>query len=133
MNITTSDQQSGERKRHHFVAVTYLKSWASEAGKLYAYRSDGPPDPLHVRPKKIEKINRHTSRFAYRLAFSKDRMHNVLIKRHAATSPVFTARIVRTPKKIEYHIAHKFLERPSLPKFRPENCEDDLYDEDFDL
>uniref|UniRef100_UPI003A941A13 DUF4238 domain-containing protein n=1 Tax=Parasphingorhabdus sp. TaxID=2709688 RepID=UPI003A941A13 len=83
--------------------------------------------------KKIQKINRHTSRFAYRLAFAKDRAHDQLVQRHAATSPVFTARVVRTPKKIDYHIAHKFAARPNLPAFKPENCEDDLYEEDFEL
>lgn len=83
--------------------------------------------------KKIQKINRHTSRFAYRLAFARDRAHDQLVQRHAATSPVFTARVVRTPKKIDYHIAHKFAARPNLPAFKPENCEDDLYEEDFEL
>jgi hypothetical protein len=38
---------------------------------------------------------------------------------------------VRKPAKIEYHIGHKFAARPVLPKFRPEACEDDLYDEDL--
>lgn len=81
--------------------------------------------------KKIHAINRITSRFAYRLAFAGDRSNDDLIQRHAATSPVLDADVVRKPGKIEYYIGHKFAARPALPKFRPEACEDDLCQEDF--
>ncbi|MBP2511742.1 DUF4238 domain-containing protein [Sphingomonas sp. PvP018] len=84
-------------------------------------------------PKKVLAINRITSRFAYRLAFARDRSNDDLIQRHADTSPVLDARVVRRPGKIDYHIGHKFAGRPVLPKFRPEACEDGLYDEDFGL
>lgn len=84
-------------------------------------------------PKKIRAINRITSRFAYRLAFAGDRSHDDLVQRHAATSPVLDARVVRKPGEVEYHIGHKFTERPVFPKFKPEACEGDLYDEDFGL
>ncbi|KEO90548.1 hypothetical protein EH31_10700 [Erythrobacter longus] len=80
---------------------------------------------------KVHAINRITSRFAYRLAFAGDRSNDDLIQRHAATSPVLDADVVRKPGKIEYHIGHRFAARPVLPKFRPEACEDDLYEEDF--
>lgn len=81
--------------------------------------------------KKVYAINRITSRFAYRLAFASDRSNDNLIQRHAATSPVLDADVVRKPGKIEYHIGHKFADRPVLPKFRPEAYEDGLYEEDF--
>ena len=81
--------------------------------------------------KRVHAINRITSRFAYRLAFAANRSHEDLIQRHSATSPVLDAKVVRKPAEIEYHIGHKFAGRPSLPMFRPEECEDDLYNEDF--
>jgi hypothetical protein len=82
---------------------------------------------------KVRAINRVTARFAYRLAFARDRSHDDLIARHAATSPVLDAAVVRKPKEIQYHIGHRFGPRPDLLKFRPERCEGDLYDEDFTL
>jgi hypothetical protein len=84
-------------------------------------------------PGKVRTINRITSRFAYRLAFAADRSQDELIQRHAATSPILEARVVRKPAEIQFHIGHKFAPRPILPKFRPERCEDDLYEEDFAL
>jgi len=80
----------------------------------------------------VRKLNRITARFAYRLAFAADRVHDSLVLQHAATSPVLKARVVRKPREIQYHIGHQFAPRPLLPKFRPENCEGDLYEEDFD-
>ncbi|WP_417592732.1 DUF4238 domain-containing protein [Parasphingorhabdus sp.] len=53
MTTKDSHKQPGERKRHHFVSVTYLNSWAGESGKLHAYRSDNQADPLYIRPKEI--------------------------------------------------------------------------------
>lgn len=83
-------------------------------------------------PAITRKLNRITARFAYRLAFAADRAHDALVLQHAETSPVLKARVVRKSREIQYHIGHEFGPRPLLPKFRPENCEDDLHDEDFD-
>lgn len=84
-------------------------------------------------PARVRAINRTTARYAYRLAFARDRSTDALIDRHRATSPVLNAQVVRKPGEVQYHIGHKFGPRPALPKFRPERCEDDLYEEDFDL
>lgn len=80
---------------------------------------------------KVHSINRITARFAYSLAFARDRSHDDLIVRHSATSPVLEAKLVRKPKEIQYHIGHRFAARPELLKFRREQCEGDLYEEDF--
>lgn len=80
---------------------------------------------------KVRAINRITARFAYRLAFARDRSHNDLIARHSATSPVLDPKVVRKPKEIQYHVGHRFGPRPTLLKFRPELCEGDVYDDDF--
>ena len=82
---------------------------------------------------KIRSINRITARFAYRFAFASDRSNDDLIALHSATSPVLDATVVRKPNEIQYHVGHRFGPRPDLLKFRPENCEGDLYDEDFKL
>ena len=79
----------------------------------------------------VRKLNRITARFAYRLAFAADRVHDSLVLQHAATSPVLKARVVRKPREMQYHIGHQFASRPLLPKFRSENCVGDLYEEDF--
>lgn len=42
-----------QKKRHHYVPVTYLKSFADMKGRIYAYRKDGPFKPLYVRPQEI--------------------------------------------------------------------------------
>ncbi len=80
---------------------------------------------------KVHAINRTTARFAYGLSFARDRSHDDLIVRHSATSPILDAKVVRKPRGIEYHIGHRFGERPELLKFRPELCDGDLYAEDF--
>lgn len=80
----------------------------------------------------VRAINRISARFAYRLAFARDRTHDALIRQHAATSPVLDARVVNRPGELQFHIGHRFGPRPSLPKFRPEKCEDGLYREDFE-
>ena len=82
---------------------------------------------------KVRSINRITARFAYGLAFARDRSHDDLIARHSATSPVLDAKVVRKPKEIQYHIGYRFGARPALLKVRPEQCEGDLYEEDFNL
>lgn len=84
-------------------------------------------------PSRVKAINRITARFAYRFGFARDNSAADLIKQHSGTSPVAHVRVVRRPKEIQYHLAHRFAERPKLNKFRPELCEGHLYDEDFDL
>ena len=79
----------------------------------------------------VYAINRTTARFGYRLILARDTSQAELISQHARTSPVLHARVVRTPRKIDYHIGHKFGSRPDLVTFRPELCEGDLYEEDF--
>lgn len=80
----------------------------------------------------VRKLNRITARFAYRLTFAADCVHDSLVLQHAATSPVLKARVVRKLREVQIHIGHQFAARPLLPKFRPENCEGDLHEEDFD-
>ena len=84
-------------------------------------------------PGRVRAINRITARFAYRFAFAVDDSAADLIGQHSGTSPVAHIRVVRRPKEIQYHLAHRFAERPKLNKFRPEICEGHLYDEDFGL
>lgn len=82
-------------------------------------------------PGRVRAINRTTARFAYRFAFARDDSASDLIRLHSCTSPVAQVRVVRRQKEIQYHLAHRFTERPKLNKFRPEMCEGHLYDEDF--
>lgn len=81
----------------------------------------------------IAAINETTARFAYRLAFAPDRSQDALIVPHLAVSPVLRSDVVRLPDEVQFHIGHQFGPRPKLIKFRPELCEDDLTEADFDL
>jgi len=48
------DQGSAnEKKRHHFIPITYLKKFTDDAGKVFAYRKDDPQTVLHLRPDAI--------------------------------------------------------------------------------
>jgi hypothetical protein len=48
------DQGSAnEKKRHHFIPITYLKKFSDNAGKIFAYRKDNPQTALHLRPDAI--------------------------------------------------------------------------------
>jgi hypothetical protein len=44
---------SKEKKRHHFIPITYLKKFSDNAGKIFAYRKDNPQTALHLRPDTI--------------------------------------------------------------------------------
>jgi hypothetical protein len=39
-----------EKKRHHFIPITYLKRFNGNNGKIFAYRKDNPQTALPVRP-----------------------------------------------------------------------------------
>lgn len=81
----------------------------------------------------IATINETTARFAYRLVFAADRSQDDLITPHLATSPILRSEVVRLPSEVQFHIGHQFGPRPKLIKFRPELCEGDLTEADFDL
>lgn len=48
------DQNSqNEKKRHHYIPITYLDKFADDTGKVMAYRKDDVLKPLHLRPSAI--------------------------------------------------------------------------------
>ena len=42
-----------QKKRHHYVPVAYLARFSDASARLFAYRKDGPWEPLHVRSSEI--------------------------------------------------------------------------------
>src|SRR5438270_635779 len=44
---------SKEKKRHHFIPITYLKEFSDNIGKIFAYRKDNPQTALYLRPDAI--------------------------------------------------------------------------------
>jgi hypothetical protein len=42
-----------EKKRHHYIPITYLNKFADNAGKVFAYRKDEVEPALHVQPSAI--------------------------------------------------------------------------------
>jgi Protein of unknown function (DUF4238) len=44
---------ANEKKRHHFIPITYLNKFADTEGKVFAYRKDDPQTALHLRPDAI--------------------------------------------------------------------------------
>jgi Protein of unknown function (DUF4238) len=49
----TSAKSSNQKKRHHYVPITYLEKFADDAGKILAYRKDEVRKALHVRPSEL--------------------------------------------------------------------------------
>ena len=48
------DQRSAnEKKRHHFIPITYLNKFTDKAGKVFAYRKDNVEPALHLQPSAI--------------------------------------------------------------------------------
>jgi hypothetical protein len=49
------DQRSSanDKKRHHYIPVTYLNKFADVSGNVYAYRKDNPRPPLYILPNAI--------------------------------------------------------------------------------
>jgi hypothetical protein len=44
---------SNEKKRHHYIPITYLNNFTDNAGKVFAYRKDDPQTALYLRPDAI--------------------------------------------------------------------------------
>src|ERR1700738_276693 len=44
---------ANEKKRHHFIPITYLNKFSDNTGKIFAYRKDNPETALHLRPDAI--------------------------------------------------------------------------------
>jgi hypothetical protein len=44
---------ANEKKRHHFIPITYLNKFADAEGKVFAYRKDEPESALHLAPDAI--------------------------------------------------------------------------------
>jgi Protein of unknown function (DUF4238) len=44
---------SKEKKRHHYIPITYLKNFTDNAGRVFAYRKDEVEPPLYLAPSEI--------------------------------------------------------------------------------
>jgi hypothetical protein len=52
--LVRMDQGSAnEKKRHHYIPITYLNNFTDNAGKVLAYRKDEPQTALYLRPDAI--------------------------------------------------------------------------------
>jgi Protein of unknown function (DUF4238) len=47
------ERPSTEKKRHHYVPVTYLNKFTHASGNVFAYRKDRPQPPLYTSPNAI--------------------------------------------------------------------------------
>jgi hypothetical protein len=44
---------ANDKKRHHYIPVTYLNKFTDASGNVYAYRKDNPRPPLYIPPNAI--------------------------------------------------------------------------------
>src|SRR6266436_824482 len=44
---------ANEKKRHHYIPITYLNKFTDNAGKVFAYRKDDAETPRHLKPSNI--------------------------------------------------------------------------------
>lgn len=44
---------SEQKRRHHYVPSTYLRGFLQPDGRLFAYKTDTPSQPLHVQPENV--------------------------------------------------------------------------------
>jgi len=42
-----------QKKRHHYIPITYLNHFADATGRIYAYRKDDVSKPLYLKPDQI--------------------------------------------------------------------------------
>ena len=45
---------ANEKKRHHYIPITYLNKFTDNERKIFAYRKGDPETAHHVRPDAIE-------------------------------------------------------------------------------
>src|SRR5437667_12601863 len=50
-----------EKKRHHYIPITYLEKFTDHNGKVVAYRKDDVEPPLYLRPEGIAFENYYYS------------------------------------------------------------------------
>lgn len=106
----------------YLLRGSYRLAWL---GQLPSFRRlGGEPE--------IAAVNEITARYAYRMAFARDKRCSELIEEHRLTSPMFEGSVVQKPNEVQFHIGSKFKPRRALNKFRPELCDDNLYASDFD-
>jgi hypothetical protein len=48
-----STQVANEKKRHHYIPITYLNKFTDNSGKVFAFRKDDVDAPLHLQPSAI--------------------------------------------------------------------------------
>ncbi len=84
-------------------------------------RRPGPPSLRHSAlndRQAAKRINRFVARFGYRFVFSRDRTHELLIVKHASTSPVIKTIAVPNPSGGFFMLNDcVFGPRPTKPKW----------------
>ncbi len=51
--VGMDQESSNEKKRHHYIPITYLKKFTDDDGRVFAYRKDEVDKPLHIEPSAI--------------------------------------------------------------------------------
>jgi hypothetical protein len=51
--VSMDQESSNEKKRHHYIPITYLNKFTDNAGKVFAYRKDDVERHLHLAPSAI--------------------------------------------------------------------------------
>jgi hypothetical protein len=51
--VRMDQEPAKEKKRHHYIPITYLNRFTDDAGKVFAYRKDDVETPLHLQPSAI--------------------------------------------------------------------------------
>lgn len=51
--MTKTSIKKNEKKKHHYVPITYLDKFTDGTGKIVAYRKDNVQEPLHLAPDAI--------------------------------------------------------------------------------
>jgi hypothetical protein len=50
---TSMQEAKHQKKRHHYVPVSYLKEFTDSSGRIFAYRKECPEQALHLKPDEI--------------------------------------------------------------------------------
>jgi len=110
------------KKRHHYVPVSYLARFADEAGQLYAYRKDEPGKPFRSRPEGVGFQTYYYSQPLPDGGYDHNRLENGLAELEADWSDL-AARIaagenVNNRKDLQYLLGFVGLQRVRVPAAR---------------
>jgi hypothetical protein len=109
-----------EKKKHHYLPISYLDKFADQTGKVFAYRKDAPLDPLYVKPRSIGFERYYYSQPTPEGNQDNNRLEDFFSRIESEWTPIVDKLSRKYPilEKIEFFFQFMALQRARVPAAR---------------